>query len=378
MPAITDQHVDFILQDLAKRGIVRDDLRDNLLDHICCLLEAAEWEEDAFETAYEQTLRRFYRHRLSEIEDETTNLLTYKNYYAMKKIMLFSGLAATLALSAGIVLKFLHMPGAAAGIVTGTLLFSLLFLPLMLVLRLRERKDLTERLMVFLSALTGILISMGILFKLMHWPGANVMGLTSVGILVLLFLPVYLVTGLRNPDARLNTIVSSVLIVCGSALFLSLARSPYATRMQYIQNTGQFVRSQRILEAEARQVLSASAAMNPELRSLRELCASLRSAILQFETGLPAIGDDYAEREAFIGDDVITPVLQDAQAARQYSSLREAVEAYNRSLSEGLQALPLSSTVLENPNVPSTVALNDLTQIEMIALQNARLSKSGS
>ena len=96
--------------------------------------------------------------------------------------MILSGVSATLVLSAGIVLKFMHMPGAAAGIVTGTLLFSLIFLPLMLVLRLREKKAMTERVMVSLSAITGILISMGILFKLMHWPMANILGLSSVGI----------------------------------------------------------------------------------------------------------------------------------------------------------------------------------------------------
>lgn len=378
MPVLTDQHLDHILQDLARRGIEREDLRNNLLDHICCILETEGWEESAFEANYEQIVRRFYKHTLSELEEETTNLLTYKNYYAMKKVMIFSGVTATTVLSAGIVLKFLHMPGAGAGIVAGTLLFSMLFLPLMLVLRMREKKALTERVMVLLSALTGILISMGILFKVMHWPGATMMGLTSVGILVLLFLPVYLVTGLRNPDTRLNTIVSSVLIVCGSALFLSLARSPYATRMQYIQNTEQFVRSQRILETEARQVGPDPVATTPELSRLRALCSSLRSAILQFETGLPRLGDDYLQQDALIGDALITPLLKEGKVADQYTSLRSAVEQYNRSLAGGMQPLPWKATLLENPKVPSTSALNDLTQIEMIALQNARLAGSGS
>lgn len=378
MSVIRDQHINFILQDLHRRGIVREDLRDNLLDHLCCLLEAEEWEEDAFGKTYERIIRRFYKHRLSELEEETTNLLTYKNYYAMKKVMILSGVSATLVLSAGIVLKFMHMPGAAAGIVTGTLLFSLIFLPLMLVLRLREKKAMTERVMVSLSAITGILISMGILFKLMHWPMANILGLSSVGILVFLFLPVYLVTGLRNPDTRLNTIVSSVLIVCGSALFLSLARPPYATRVQYIRNTEQFIRSQRILETEARQITVESSAANEELTRVRTLCSSLRSAIVQFETGLPSLGDDYLKKEAFISDELITPVLNERDHADQYASLKQAVASYNGKLSNDMQPLPVKATLLENPKVPSLVALNDLTQIEMIALQNARRLKAGS
>ena len=48
MSVIRDQHIDFILQDLHRRGIVREDLRDNLLDHLCCLLEAEEVRRDAF------------------------------------------------------------------------------------------------------------------------------------------------------------------------------------------------------------------------------------------------------------------------------------------------------------------------------------------
>ena len=39
MHSLSDIEVDFIGSDLESKGIVSEDLRDNLLDHICCIIE---------------------------------------------------------------------------------------------------------------------------------------------------------------------------------------------------------------------------------------------------------------------------------------------------------------------------------------------------
>ena len=39
MYALSDQQIDFILNDIKIRGVETEDLQLNLLDHICCIIE---------------------------------------------------------------------------------------------------------------------------------------------------------------------------------------------------------------------------------------------------------------------------------------------------------------------------------------------------
>ena len=121
---ITDEHIDFILCDIKDNGVENEDLQNNLLDHICCIIEEQLEQNGNFEECYQRIKTSFYKQSYSEIEEETKLLLTYKNYYAMKKVMLFSGVFSASILSLGIVFKFMHWPGASMGSVLGLVIFT--------------------------------------------------------------------------------------------------------------------------------------------------------------------------------------------------------------------------------------------------------------
>jgi hypothetical protein len=70
MTALTDEQVDYILDDLRDRGIRLEGLRDNLLDHICILLEERLEAGGSFEEEYDGVLATFYRKDLYELEEE--------------------------------------------------------------------------------------------------------------------------------------------------------------------------------------------------------------------------------------------------------------------------------------------------------------------
>ena len=53
MHSITDDEIDFILNDIATHGVTLDDLQDNLLDHICCIIENEKPIETDFYKFYE-------------------------------------------------------------------------------------------------------------------------------------------------------------------------------------------------------------------------------------------------------------------------------------------------------------------------------------
>lgn len=94
MYQISDQQIDYILNDISARGVEMESLQQNLLDHVCCIIENNLEENGDFENFYQKTIKSFYKDELWEIEEETLLLLTYKNYYTMKKIMINSGIAA--------------------------------------------------------------------------------------------------------------------------------------------------------------------------------------------------------------------------------------------------------------------------------------------
>ena len=91
MIQLSHEQVAFILEDLKANGIHSEELQLSLLDHICCVIEEEMSPEQDFVNFYQKVVPRFFKRDLREIQEETDLLLTFKHYYAMKKVMLISG-----------------------------------------------------------------------------------------------------------------------------------------------------------------------------------------------------------------------------------------------------------------------------------------------
>jgi hypothetical protein len=219
---LDDKQVQFILNDIRRHGIEMEDLQLSLLDHICCVIEA-EWSTNiSFEEKYSEVLPRFFKNGLSEIQEETELLLMFKNYYAMKRMMIVSGALSAFGFFIGSLFKIMHWPGAGALMVLTVAVFSFVFLPILFTLKVREVKATREKWTLGIGTVVGILFSLSILFKVMHWPGANFMGLTGLIGLVFVFLPIHFFGGIRNLETRTSTIVSSTILLAISGLMFLL------------------------------------------------------------------------------------------------------------------------------------------------------------
>lgn len=263
MYRISEQQIDFILSDISARGVEMESLQQNLLDHICCIIEHELEENGDFESFYQKTVKTFYKDELWEIEEETLQLLTFKNYYTMKKIMIVSGTFSAAVMSLGIFFKFMHWPGASVLIILGIAVSSLVFLPLLFTLRAKEKQNIKDKITLAIATLSGTLISLSVLFKVMHWPGANLMGTIFVALMVLVYIPVYFFSGIKNPDSKVNTIVTTIIMIMGCGLFLTLVNS-----RPYIQDNANEVTNQALQESyiamsEQTRQLSITACMAP-------------------------------------------------------------------------------------------------------------------
>lgn len=222
MHKITDRQVEFILDDIERRGVITEDVRYNILDHVCCIIENEMNSEMNFNEFYKDTIARFYKKELGEIEEETQNLLTFKNYYIMKRTLKISGITSITLIMLGVIFKTMHWPGAGIAIVLGLTFFSLIFIPLNIVLKLKDDQEKSNRLIMIVGMLTASTATIGVLFKIMHWPYANVLMLSSLLIFMLIFIPIYFIVKYRDPESKFNAIINTTFMVGAAGMLFAL------------------------------------------------------------------------------------------------------------------------------------------------------------
>jgi hypothetical protein len=110
----------------------------------------------------------------------------------MKRSVYIAGISSILLMLFGCIAKIMHWPGASPTIIIAVFLFCFWFLPTGLInsynsLPLKKMKTLH-----IVSFFVFFISMMGILFKIMHWPGANLFVLPSLLLPFVIFLPVYL------------------------------------------------------------------------------------------------------------------------------------------------------------------------------------------
>ena len=222
MYKVTDSQVDFILNDIEERGVKTEDVRFNILDHVCCIIENEMEGDMNFKEFYKNTIARFYKKELCEIEEETQVLLTFKNFHAMKRTLKISGITSIILILIGIVFKALHLQGAGIAIVLGLVFFSLVFIPLNIVLKFKDDKEKGNRLIMTVGMLAAAGATLGTLFKLMHWPFANMLMFCSLLVFMIVFIPIYFIVRYRDPESKFNAIINTTFMLGGAGMLFAL------------------------------------------------------------------------------------------------------------------------------------------------------------
>ena len=222
MYRVTDEQVDFILEDIAKRGVTTEDVKYNILDHVCCIIENEMSEEMNFHEFYRQTIARFYRKELGEIEEETQQLLTFKHFYAMKKILKISGVTSIILILLGVIFKSMHWPGAGIAVVLGLGFFSLIFIPLNIVLKFKDDKEKSNQIIMTIGMLIASAATIGVLFKIMHWPFANILMFSSLLVFMIVFIPIYFIVKFKDPETKFNAIINTTFMIGAAGMLFAL------------------------------------------------------------------------------------------------------------------------------------------------------------
>lgn len=110
----------------------------------------------------------------------------------MKKSVYITGISCAIFMLFGCIFKIMHWPGASIMIILSVFLFCFWFLPAGLMnsynsLPLKKMKTLH-----IVSFVVFFFCMLGVLFKIMHWPGAGMFLLPGIMLPFVVFFPVYL------------------------------------------------------------------------------------------------------------------------------------------------------------------------------------------
>jgi len=378
---LTDEQIDFINTDITKRGIETEDVRDNILDHVCCIIENELTVDGDFKTFYVNTIARFYTKELREIEEETHDLITFKYYYAMKRTMkITAGLTSALIIAGGF-FKFQHWPGAAVLLFSGILLFSLVFLPLNIVMKYRDDKAKENRLLMILGFILVITGSIGVLFKVMHFPYANILFYGSFLAFFIFFIPAYFFTKIRVPENKFNVIIQTTFMIAGCGMLFTLFNLKGSKNIEdsvYSMDHFQQINSQHLEAANASFYAENGNSNSDKVHLMTTELSDLINAIyvnLISHSNGEAKGEITHITRADLKDPNDSKVVQNhfenAKDELSYDYLKTKVAAYNSFIqAQDKSLLLVDLNQLQMTNTIISVVLHQLLDIQVLILFN--------
>jgi len=379
MYQLNDQQIDYIFNDISARGVEMESLQLNLHDHVCCIIEQNLEENGDFESFYQKTIQTFYKDALWEIEEETLQLLTHKNYYKMKKIMIYSGTLSVAGFIAGSIFKIMHWPGASAILLLSMLNISLIFLPLLFILKTREVSAMKDKLMIAIGTIFGILFSISSLFKIFHWPGANLMWLFALGILMFVFIPIYFFSGIRTPETKVNTIITSIILISAGGMLFTLTSLKPSTKF-YIGKTYNYLQGEELI-TRMHFMKNDTTNQNPEMinlsKELIENCNKIKELIIIDGIGIKSIPKDFETKDIILQESGLGKEFDPGASGMELiQKLKKQINLYNTLVNRNKQ-LPIDNNIermekMELIRLSNYNLLNSLTDIQLFILQNEK------
>ena len=79
-----------------------------------------------------------------------------------------------------------------------------------------------KKILDLIGLLSTAFTFLGSIFKIMHWPWATVLMLSSIVIFNFLYIPVYFLSRFKREDLKFNTVVNSVVMFSFGSILLAL------------------------------------------------------------------------------------------------------------------------------------------------------------
>ncbi len=137
----------------------------------------------------------------------------------MKQKIYITGVIATMIVFLGGIFKVNHWPGAGIMLTVGMLMLIFLFLPLALINHYKSEGSRQNMLLYIVTWLTCLVVFGSMLFKIQHWPYAGKLLMIALPFPYVVFLPVFLATTAKNSNFNIYNTVFVLFLLSGISVF---------------------------------------------------------------------------------------------------------------------------------------------------------------
>jgi hypothetical protein len=229
MAELTEKEIGRLNREIQRQGLTYTELQQELLDHLCCDVEAEMEEGLEFIKALEKVRKGMGKDRIQKLQEETLLLINQK-YRIMKKFMYILGMIAPAMLITGTIFKIQHWPGAGVLLVLSLFILGAIYLPVFVMVKIRDTREEGKKVnmpMYIFGLIAGIIFIAGAMFKIQHWPGAGIMIYLSGIVTVFVFIPILVVQALKDKENQVQNFTILIFVLC----FVAITFMMYALRV---------------------------------------------------------------------------------------------------------------------------------------------------
>ena len=232
MPELSLHHIEQISRDVSRQEITFSHLLEDLIDHVCCDVENEMQKGLNFAEAYRRVKQKMGSRRLKEIQEETLYTVDTKYRY-MKNTMKISGVAGTVLFGFAALFKIQHWPLAGAMMTLGALILAFVFLPSALSVLWKETHNRKRLFLVISAFFAGMLLIIGTLFKIQHWPMAGTILTLAALSGILFFIPALALSRLSDQENKAKSpayiLGATGIVLFAAGMLFKMQHWPLAT-----------------------------------------------------------------------------------------------------------------------------------------------------
>ncbi len=192
---LSQEQIGIIQERVESSSISIQSLKDDIVDHLCCVVEDQLGKGKNFETSLEGAIHELAPNGFDVIQQETIFLLNSTKIIVMKRVMYLVGLLSSMSFVLGTISAFMFWPGGWSGAselsIYGLFGFAFIFVPMLAYdyFKVNIQRALSEKLKIGLGVASALPIALSVVFKLLHLQGVQFLMLLGTGLFVFGFLP---------------------------------------------------------------------------------------------------------------------------------------------------------------------------------------------
>ncbi len=253
----------------------------------------------------------------------------------------------------------MHWPGAAVMLVFSLTLFSAVFIPFFFIQRMIENKSGISIVTNIFGLFTTFLMFMGVLFKIMHWPGASIMIVFGTLLFICPTLILYAIQQFKEQDRRFSefwkmmflSILASVFVLFwGTSVsrdiltsFINIEDASIVVNQNLVSNNAYLLDEIQKKDTTNIALIEAANNIHKETVKLNEFIESIKNELIDKVELNPDAKRDHWYINAKDNYDVPTRYIGDYDSKRGIE-LHESIVKYNAFIKESLSKVAVNDT----------------------------------